>query len=143
REIERKKEEAKDSEGEIDITAESTDDRFGFILGAVVLVVSHFVIVAVMTMTPVHMQAHGARLYSVRFVIGLHIAAMYLPSLGTGVLVDRIGRTPMVVASSLTLALAAIMAAYVPGESTTLLTVALILLGLGWNFGLISGTAII
>ena len=143
REIERKKEEAKDSEGEMDITVESTHDRFGIILGALVLVLSHFVMVAVMTMTPVHMQVHGASLSAVGFVIGLHIAAMYLPSLGTGVLVDRIGRTPMVVASSLTLALAAIMAAYVPGESTTLLTVALILLGLGWNFGLISGTAII
>lgn len=30
-----------------------------------------------------------------------------------------------------------------PGESITLLTLALILLGLGWNFGLISGTAIL
>src|SRR5699024_4372593 len=85
REIERKKEEAKDSEGELDITVESTHDRFGIILGALVLVLSHFVMVAVMTMTPVHMQVHGASLSAVGFVIGLHIAAMYLPSLGTGV----------------------------------------------------------
>src|SRR5690625_3660663 len=35
------------------------------------------------------------------------------------------------------------MAAFVPGDSFTWLTIALILLGLGWNFGLISGTAII
>src|SRR5690625_2242196 len=99
--------------------------------------------VAVMTMTPVHMQNHGTGLTAVGLVIGLHIAAMYLPSLGTGVLVDRIGRMAMVIASGVTLMISGIMAAIVPGDSVVWLTVALILLGVGWNFGLISGTAII
>ena len=49
----------------------------------------------------------------------------------------------MVVASGVTLALAGIMAALAPGHSIFWLSFALILLGLGWNFGLISGTAII
>lgn len=96
-----------------------------------------------MTMTPIQMQNHGAGLTAVGLVIGLHIAAMYLPSLGTGIVVDKMGRTFMVIASGVTLALAGIMAALAPGHSIFWLAFALILLGLGWNFGLISGTAII
>jgi len=107
------------------------------------IVLSHIVMVAVMTMTPVQMQNHGASLSSVGLVIGLHIAAMYLPSIGTGLLVDKIGRTTIAIASGITLAIASLLAAFVPGDSIILLTIALMLLGLGWNFGLISGTAII
>ncbi|WP_438316392.1 MFS transporter [Sporosarcina sp. FA9] len=118
-------------------------NRIGIIVGALVLVLSHFVMVAVMTMTPIHMQNHGTGLSAVGMVIGLHIAAMYLPSLGTGYLVDKFGRSVMVVFSGITLSLAGLTAAFSPGDSLVWLSAALILLGLGWNFGLISGTAII
>lgn len=118
-------------------------NRAGVLVGATVLTLSHFVMVAVMTMTPVHMQNHGSGLSAVGMVIGFHIAAMYLPSLGTGILVDKIGRAFMVIASGITLAIAGMMAAFAPGDSFFWLTFALVLLGLGWNFGLISGTAII
>ena len=118
-------------------------NRAGVLVGAMVLVISHIVMVGIMTMTPIQMQNHGAGLTAVGLVIGLHIAAMYLPSLGTGILVDKFGRTFMVIASGVTLALAGIMAALAPGHSIFWLAFALILLGLGWNFGLISGTAII
>lgn len=49
----------------------------------------------------------------------------------------------MVIASGVTLAISGLMAAYAPGGSLFWMAFALILLGLGWNFGLISGTAII
>lgn len=117
-------------------------NRAGVFVGALVLVLSHVIMVAIMTMTPIHMQNHGCGLSAVGMVIGLHIAAMYLPSLGTGLLVDKIGRTAMVIASAVTLAIAGLLAAYAPAGSLVWLTLALILLGLGWNFGLISGTAI-
>lgn len=122
---------------------EDTANRIGIIVGALVLVLSHVVMVAIMTMTPVHMQDHGSGLSAVGLVIGLHIAAMYLPSIVTGRLVDTVGRHKMVVASGVTLALSGIMAANVPGDSLFWMAFALILLGIGWNFGLISGTAII
>lgn len=115
----------------------------GVFVGAIVLVLSHAVMVGIMTMTPIQMQNHGAGLSAVGLVIGLHVAAMYLPSLGTGILADKLGRTLMVIASGVTLAVAGIMAALAPGGSLFWLALALILLGLGWNFGLISGTAII
>ena len=122
---------------------QSKANRMGVVAGAAVLILSHFVMVAVMTMTPVHMQNHGSGLSAVGMVIGFHIAAMYLPSLGTGILVDKLGRTFMVIASGVTLSIAGLLAAFAPGESFFWIAVALILLGLGWNFGLISGTAII
>ncbi|MHC8515566.1 MFS transporter [Sporosarcina sp. ITBMC105] len=118
-------------------------NRLGVVVGAIILVLSHMIMVAIMTMTPIHMQNHGSGLSAVGMIIGMHIAAMYLPSLGTGMLVDKVGRTFMAVASAITLSIAGLTAAYAPGDSFVWLAIALILLGLGWNFGLISGTAII
>lgn len=112
-------------------------------LGATVMVLTQIAMVAIMTMTPVHMRAHGHTLGQVGFVIGIHIAAMFLPSLITGRLVDRVGRLPMAVTSGVTLLAAGLVAALAPGGSMGWLTLALALLGLGWNVGLISGTALI
>ncbi|MGE8001524.1 MFS transporter [Lysinibacillus sp. NPDC093190] len=125
------------------VTTNSHVNRIGIFIGALVLVLSHVIMVAIMTMTPIHMQGHGSSLSAIGMVIGLHVAAMYLPSLGTGLLVDKVGRTFVVIASGVILAAAGLVAAFAPGDSLLWLTVALILLGLGWNFGLISGTAII
>lgn len=122
---------------------QSTSDKRGITAGTTVMVLSHVVMVAVMTMTPVYMGNHGHSLRAIGLVIGIHIGAMYLPSLFTGILVDKIGRPAMAIASAITLLLAGLIAALAPGESLFYVTVALALLGLGWNFGLISGTAIL
>lgn len=124
-------------------TLQVTTNRMGVVVGALVLIMSHVIMVSIMTMTPVHMQGHGSSLSAIGLVIGLHVAAMYLPSLGTGVLVDKMGRTFMVVSSGMTLAVAGLVAAFAPGDSQLWMVLALVLLGLGWNFGFISGTAII
>lgn len=123
--------------------AEHSENKKGIIVGATVMVLTQIVMVAIMTMTPVHMRHHGHDLGAVGLVIGFHIGAMYLPSLVTGVLVDRLGRTAMAISSGTTLLLAGVIAAIAPGDSMVLLVIALSLLGLGWNFGLISGTALI
>jgi len=116
-------------------------NRRGLMVGATVMVLTQIVMVAIMTMTPVHMKHHGHDLAEVGIVIGFHIGAMYLPSLITGVLVDKVGRTAMSIASGITLLFAGLLAAFAPSDSMILLVIALSLLGLGWNFGLISGTA--
>jgi MFS family permease len=113
------------------------------VLGATVMVLTQITMVAIMTMTPVHMREHQHGLGDVGLVIGMHVAAMFLPSPVTGILVDRIGRTPMAVASAATLLLAGVAAALAPGDSLPLTVLALTLLGLGWNFGLIAGTALV
>lgn len=115
----------------------------GVVVGATVMVLTQIAMVAIMTMTPVHMRGHGHDLGDVGLVIGIHVAAMFLPSLVTGVLVDRVGRVPMAVAAGVTLLLAGVVGAVAPGDSMGLLVLSLALLGLGWNFGLIAGTALI
>ncbi|WJH32455.1 MFS transporter [Paenibacillus sp. CC-CFT747] len=120
-----------------------TNNTRGLLVGATVMLLTQIVMIAIMTMTPVQMKHHGHSLGDVGLVIGIHIGAMYLPSLVTGLLVDRIGRTAMSIASGAVLLIAGLVAASAPGDSMLLLTVALALLGLGWNLGLISGTAII
>ncbi|WP_080846272.1 MFS transporter [Cytobacillus gottheilii] len=125
------------------IVEEQAENRKGIMVGATIMVLTQIVMVAIMTMTPIHMGHHGHDLGQIGLVIGFHIGFMYFPSLFTGILVDKIGRIPMAIASGVTLLLAGLIGALAPGESMFLLTVALSLLGLGWNFGLISGTALI
>jgi MFS family permease len=107
------------------------------------MVVTQVAMVAIMTMTPVQMRHHHHGLADVGLVIGLHIAGMYLPSPLTGVLVDRLGRTPMAIASGVVLLAAGVVAATAPGDSLAAMVVALVLLGVGWNLGLITGTALV
>jgi len=107
------------------------------------MVVTQLVMVAVMTMTPVHMRDHGHDLGAAGLVISLHVAAMFLPSPLTGLLVDRLGRRLVAAAGLLTLLAAGVLAATAPRDSVALLALALALLGLGWNFGLVAGTAMV
>ncbi|MCY8234991.1 MFS transporter [Priestia endophytica] len=118
-------------------------NKKGIFAGSAVMVLTQFVMIAIMTMTPIHMGHHGHGLNEVGLVISFHVAAMYLPSLVTGFLVDKIGRTTMAIASGITLLASGLLAAMGPADSMGVLITALVLLGLGWNFGLISGTAII
>lgn len=115
----------------------------GAYIGAAIMVCSQISMVAIMTMTPVHMGHYGHGFENVGLVIGLHIGAMYLPSLVTGRMVDRFGRVPMAVAGGAVLLGAGMVAALAPGESLGLLITALVLLGVGWNFTLIAGTALV
>ncbi|MEU0574005.1 hypothetical protein [Dermacoccus nishinomiyaensis] len=65
----------------------------------------------------IHLKAHHHDLAHVGLVISLHVGAMYLPSLLTGRLVDRVGPIPMAWASGGILAAAALFAAVAPGDS--------------------------
>ncbi|MGK2938757.1 MAG: MFS transporter [Solirubrobacteraceae bacterium] len=112
-------------------------------LGATAMVLTQIVMVAVMTMTPIHMRDHGHSLSATGLVISVHVAAMFLPSPLTGVLVDRLGRRPVIAAGGVTLLCAGVLAGVAPPDSTVLLTLALGLLGLGWNFGLVAGTTLV
>ncbi|MFE0723693.1 MFS transporter [Streptomyces rochei] len=115
----------------------------GLLVGVMVLVLSQLVMVAVMTMTPIHMHAHGFGTAASGLVIALHTGSMYLPSPLAGRLVDRFGATAMSVVTAGTLLAAGVAAALAPGHSFPLITLALVLLGLGWSFGLVTGTTIV
>ncbi|MFC4376296.1 MFS transporter [Nocardia halotolerans] len=124
-------------------TAPVVDAGRGIAVGGFVMALTQLVMVAIMTMTPVHMLAHGHGTAAAGMVIAVHVGAMYLPSPLTGWLVDRFGRLPVAGASGVTLLAAGLLAALAPSDSVVLLAAALALLGLGWNLGLVAGTAII
>ena len=59
-------------------------------LAATAMVLTQLVMVAVMTMTPVHLRDHGHGSGWWRLVIRLHVAFMFLPSPLSGWLADRL-----------------------------------------------------
>ena len=122
---------------------ETINDKNGIVFGGFIMVLTQIVMLAIMTMTPVHIENNGHSLNAIGIVIGLHIGFMYLPSLITGVLVDKVGTKVMSIASALTLLLAGIVCAFAPTNSVLWIAIGLSLLGMGWNFDLISGTTII
>ena len=115
------------------------DPRVRFALA--VLVVGQVVMVLIMTMTPVHIRRAGEAIGIVGLVIGAHTFGMFAVSPLTGVLADRLGRLPVMVAGQAVLVVAAVLAAFAGGDATVLLVVSLFLLGLGWNFGFVAGSA--
>jgi len=105
------------------------------------MVVSQVTMVAVMTMTPVHLKAHGHESIS-SYVISLHIAGMYAFSPLVGRFSDSRGRLPTILVGGLLLVFATILAA-VAGEAAVVLFPALWLLGIGWSFALIGGSSLL
>lgn len=136
---------AQDSAQGVEVTAPPVVEKPSRLVrvGALVLVISQMVMVGIMTMTPVHMRAHDHSLGAVGLVIGLHVAAMWLPSLVTGPLVDRVGPRRMAISGGIILLATGLLAAFAPAENLVALVVALMLLGIGWNIGLVSGTTLI
>ncbi|MFC9739827.1 MFS transporter [Streptomyces noursei] len=115
--------------------------RRGLLAGTAVMLLTQLVMIALMTMTPVHLRAHGHDAQAAGLVIALHVGAMFLPSPLTGRWVDRFGPQRVAAASGVTLLAAGLLAMLAPPHSVAGLAVALVLLGLGWNLGLVSGTA--
>ena len=113
------------------------------ITGVVVMALTQFVMVGLMTMTPVHLRAHDHAVTVVGLVISLHVAAMFLPAPLSGWLVDKFGARRVAVAAGLVLLAAGVLAAVAPTESSVAVAAALILLGLGWSLGLVSGTTVL
>ncbi len=105
------------------------------------MVISQVAMVAVMTMTPVHMKLHGHENIS-QYVVSLHIAGMYAFSPFVGRYADRRGTVDAVLLGSATLVASGVMSA-LSGESWQVLFPALWLLGIGWNFGLIGGSSML
>ncbi len=111
--------------------------------GLAAMVGAQFVMVAMMTMTPVHMLAHGHDLGVIGFVIGVHIAGMFAFAPLAGLLADRFGNRTAIRAGALALAAAGLTGALAAPSSAPVLAVALFLLGLGWSLALVGGSALL
>lgn len=103
---------------------------------------SHATMVALMSMTPVHLREHGASLTIVGFTISLHIAGMYALSPVFGWLADKTGRLRVILLGQAMLLVSLIIAG-VAADSRTAVTISLVLLGLGWSASVVAGSAMV
>ncbi|MGL4649208.1 MAG: MFS transporter [Caldilineaceae bacterium] len=103
--------------------------------------ISQLVMVMVMVITPLHMQHEAHSTQDISWVIMAHTLGMFGLSGFTGWLAVRFGQVTVVMLAGLTLAAAAIMTPFV--HSVPMLALSLFLLGLGWNFGFVAGSALL
>jgi MFS family permease len=94
-----------------------------------------------MTATPVAMIGCGFNKSDASFVIQWHVLAMFVPSFFTGQLIKRYGAEKITALGMVLLMFAA--GAGLAGITFGHFAVALVLLGLGWNFGFIGGTTML
>jgi len=94
-----------------------------------------------MTAAPVAMEICGFDKSDSFWVIQWHVLAMFVPSFFTGVLIKRYGAN-LITSLGLGILVAA-GATALAGITFTNFAVALVLLGLGWNFGFIGGTTML
>jgi MFS family permease len=111
-------------------------------LALLVLAVANLAMVGMMAVAPVHLHDHGAGMGTIGLMVGAHIAAMYLPSPVTGWLSDTLGARVVATVGALLLLAAGVVAA-VAGAGWPGIMGALLLLGVGWNAGLIGGSALL
>ncbi|HEX7029273.1 MAG TPA: MFS transporter [Gammaproteobacteria bacterium] len=113
-----------------------------FIVAVAASAIGYGVMVFLMTATPVSMHVmDGHALDHTAAVIQAHIAAMYLPSLASGWLIRRFGEARLLLAGIVILF--ACVAAAMLGREVVHYAVALILLGIGWNFLFVGGTTLL
>lgn len=111
-------------------------------LAVLAAMVSYGMMTFVMTATPLHLSnAHDYSLGITSNILKSHFAAMYIPSLFTGYFIDRIGLQRVMIGGALTLLASGIVG--VGANSLPGYYLALILLGLGWNFLFVSATVLL
>jgi MFS family permease len=114
------------------------------VLAAIVaLIVGQFTMVLIMTMTPLHMTSHGHDLAAVGFVLSAHTFGMYALAPISGRLTERFGSIATIFGGTAVLIAAGLLAGFAPPEGGGLLTIALFLLGFGWNLGFVAGSAML
>jgi MFS family permease len=112
-----------------------------FVVAALSAMVGFASMSLVMTSTPLAMVGHGFTADHAADVVRWHIVAMFAPSFFTGSVIVRFGRLP-VIATGLLL-LAACGAIALAGVELEHFYVALVALGIGWNFSFIGATSLL
>src|SRR2546425_401637 len=105
------------------------------------MVCGQLVMVMLMVITPLHMRGHNHAISTISYVISGHVVGMYAFSVISGQLTDRWGRGPVIMAGGAVLVLACLAATLSP--QVVPLTVALFLLGLGWNLCYVGGSSLL
>ena len=112
-----------------------------FVVAALASMLSYGIMNLFMTSTPLAMRAHDHHFDDAAFVLQWHMIGMFGPSFFTGSLIQRFGVLNVIVAG-IALLFVCIVAALLGTELLNFWT-ALFLLGVGWNFMYVGGSALL
>ncbi len=113
-----------------------------FIVAVLGGTVAYGVMTLIMTATPLSMHINdGYSLEETANVIRGHVLGMYVPSLVSGLLIERLGTVRMMTVGALALLMAALLG--LQGQSIMHYWFALVMLGVGWNFLYVGGTTML
>ena len=138
----------------LDIPSPASDDRRAaarplreivaqpvFIVAVLGAAIGYGVMNLLMTATPLAMGLCGHPYSAAATVIGWHVVGMFAPSFFTGSLIQRFGVLQVMTAGALLLYV--VVAIALSGISVAHFWLALVLLGIGWNFLYIGGTTLL
>ncbi|NNF53475.1 MAG: MFS transporter [Acidimicrobiales bacterium] len=112
-------------------------------LGLITLCGSSAVMVMVMAMTPLHMDANHHGTGTIGWIISAHTAGMFAFAPLAGWFSDRRGRIPAILLGAAILILSTAITAVATEAPNSLMFPGLYLLGLGWSFGMVAGSALV
>ena len=107
------------------------------------IAMGHVAMVSVMVMTPVHMAHVDVSLRIIGLVISVHVIGMYALSPLVGTISDRLGQKTTIHIGFLILICSAIVSGTARADNVVQLGIGLFLLGFGWSFTLIAGSALL
>lgn len=113
----------------------------GFGVAVLAAAVAYAVMSSIMTATPLHLNATGLPLDRTAIIIQGHVIAMYLPSLASGYIMDRLGVARVLLVGVVGMTAAIVVGVY--AASFPAFWAALVLLGLGWNMLFLGGTVLL
>ncbi|EGA69755.1 putative drug transport transmembrane protein [Vibrio sinaloensis DSM 21326] len=111
-----------------------------FMLAVFAAMVAYAVMNILMTATPLAMIGCGFDFEKAAGVIEWHVLGMFVPAFFTGRLVERFGAQKMILTGAILFVLC--IAINIHGQSIWHFSVALIVLGVGWNFMFIAATGL-
>lgn len=112
-----------------------------FIVAALSSMLSYGIMNLLMTSTPLAMHAHDHHFNDAAFVLQWHMIGMYGPAFFTGHLIHRFGVLNVILAGIVLLFVC--IASALSGTLVMNFWLALFLLGVGWNFMYVGGTALL
>ncbi|MDR5899919.1 MFS transporter [Halomonas vilamensis] len=112
-----------------------------FVVAVIAGAIGYGVMVLVMTATPLAMRTQGFEMSQVAFIMQWHVLGMYAPSFFTGSLITRFG-VERILTAGVVILLGTVVVTNL-GVSLAHFWVGLVLLGVGWNFLFVGGSALL
>ena len=110
-------------------------------VATVAILTAQAVMVGIMTMTPVHIIHQGGSITTVGITISLHVAGMYALAPVVGLITDRLGYR-FTISTGIGIFLLSLVIGAVRPDGMTWIMASLVLLGVGWSFVNVAGSAL-